>query len=73
MAQSKPKEEKVAEAPRVCVCGRQPLTVKHKGHHMLSCPVPTECAMRSRWAKTEQAAIKDWNVRIESAKHERRQ
>lgn len=71
MAQSKPKEEK-PEVPRVCVCGREPCTVKHKGRYMLSCPVPIECAVRSRWAKTEQAAIKDWNAKIESAKYERR-
>lgn len=72
MAQSKPKEEKVAEVPRVCVCGREPCMVKHKSKYMLACPVLTECAMRSRWATTEQAAIKAWNVEIESAKHERR-
>lgn len=71
MAQSKPKEEKVV-LPRVCVCGREPCMVKHKGRYMMACPTITDCAMRSRWATTEQAAIKDWNARIESVKYERR-
>ena len=53
----------------VCVCGRKPVTVKHRGRYMVSCIDTTHCAMRSKWAPNEQQAIKDWNVEVESKKH----
>ena len=58
MAQ-KSKEEK--EAPRVCVCGSNPVTVKYKRKYMVTCPDTIRCAARSRWHTSEQAAIKEWN------------
>lgn len=66
----KPKEKQEPETPCVCVCGRTPCTVKHKTKHMLACPDLMACAMRSRWASTEQAAIVDWNTTVKSAKQE---
>lgn len=66
MAQKKA-EEKVA--PRVCVCGKKPVIVKHKGRYMATCPDTTRCAMRTGWRSNEQQAIKDWNVEIMSKKH----
>jgi hypothetical protein len=56
----------------VCVCGRRPCTVKMSSKYMLSCPATTKCAMRSRWASNEQAAIIDWNTAVKSARQERK-
>lgn len=59
MAQ-KSKEEK--EAPLcVCVCGKNPVTVKYNRKYMVSCPDTIRCAARSRWHTSEAAAIKEWN------------
>lgn len=67
---AKDKPEKEPAAPAVCVCGRKPCIVKHKSKHMVACPDSIICSMRSRWASTEQAAIADWNIQVESAKQE---
>ena len=67
---SKQKQEK--EAAGVCVCGRQPCVIKMRSKYMLSCPATTVCAMRSRWASNEQAAIIDWNTAVKSARQERK-
>lgn len=63
------KQEK--EAAGVCVCGHQPVTVKHKSRYMVACPDGMACSMRGEWKSTEQAAIKSWNTVIESARHHR--
>ena len=63
----KKNEEKAA--PRVCECGRKPVTVKHRSRYMVSCPDTTNCAMRSGWRSDEQQAIKDWNVAVMSKQH----
>ena len=52
----------------VCVCGRRPCVVKMRSKYMLSCPATTVCAMRSRWASNEQAAIIDWNTAVKAAR-----
>lgn len=70
MAQKK--SEEVKETPRVCVCGAEPCIVKCKSRYMVSCRRQHTCAMRSRWASTEQGAIKDWNTTIENERHKRR-
>lgn len=56
----------------MCVCGRRPCTVKHKGRYMLSCPDQGKCAMRSLWKGTEQEAIKSWNNEVQATRYENR-
>ncbi len=56
----------------MCVCGKMPCTVKHKKLFMLACPDAMRCCIRGGWASNEQAAIKSWNIEVQSAKHERR-
>lgn len=55
----------------MCVCGRNPVTVKYQRRFMVTCPATTHCAMRSTWETNEQAAIKNWNTQVKSARHER--
>lgn len=68
---TKPKEEKAV--PAVCVCGADPCLVNHKKRHMACCPKIQSCALRSRWQKNEQLAIKEWNDIIENRKRELRE
>lgn len=56
----------------MCVCGAEPCIVKCKSRYMVSCRRQHTCAVRSRWASTEQGAIKDWNIAVNSAIQERR-
>lgn len=52
----------------MCVCGQLPVTVKHKSRYMLACPDSMNCAIRGQWETNEQAAIKSWNVAVQSAR-----
>lgn len=70
MKKTKPCEQEQVVALR-CICGREPCTVKHKSRYMLSCPAQNECAMRSRWQGNEQAAVKDWNLTVQAARHQK--
>lgn len=65
---AKEKNEEKA-TPRVCVCGKKPVIVKHHARYMATCPDTTKCALRTRWTPNEQQAIKDWNVEVASKKH----
>lgn len=73
MAKQEQKEkEKEAAGVCVCVCGHQPVTVKHKGEYLLACPNALVCATRGTWETNEQAAIKAWNVAVQTARRKRR-
>lgn len=64
------KQEK--EVAGVCVCGQMPCTVKHKSRYLVACPDSMACSIRGQWKTTEEAAIKSWNLAVQSARHERR-
>ena len=54
------------------MCGHLPVTVRYKGKYMLACPAALICATRGTWETDEQAAIKAWNVAVQSARREKR-
>lgn len=54
------KQEKVTAG--VCVCGQEPVTVKHKSRYLVACPDSLRCSMRGEWKGTEQEAIASWNT-----------
>jgi hypothetical protein len=65
MAKSEQKE-KPAPAVCVCVCGRAPCVVKHKNGIMVTCTDTMHCSFRSLWAKSDEAAIENWNLIIDA-------
>ena len=52
----------------MCVCGKNPVIIKHHGRYIVSCPDTTRCSERTVWSSNEQQAIKAWNVEIMSKK-----
>ena len=69
---AKVKEEKEEITPIRCICGAYPALVIYRGKKMLSCPNTIVCAMRSRFLRRTEDAIKEWNVEVEEEKHRRR-
>lgn len=59
------------EAPKLCVCGCQPCTVKYKSKHMVTCPNTLICAMRGEWKKTNEEAVHSWNLAVQRARKEK--
>lgn len=63
------KKDEAKAIPRVCVCGKKPVIVKHHSMYMVSCPDTIRCAMRTPWTPNEQQAVNAWNVEVASKKH----
>ena len=63
------KEPKEKATPCLCVCKKEPITVKMKGKYLYTCPDHQNCAMRSIWCSKEQEAIQSWNTAVSEARH----
>lgn len=64
--EKKTKEEK--PVPKRCICGAEAITCKTKHGKMVTCPNPAKCGgnLRTRWLKSEDLAIKEWNALVNS-------
>ena len=67
-----PKAKYEEEAASICVCGKLPVTVKCRAGFMLACQDTKHYTVRSRWMRSKQAAIHDWNTAVLAGRRERR-
>lgn len=62
--------------PRLCVCGKAPVTVRSRTGYMLTCPDPLNCSqnIRTAWHRSGGAdsMIIEWNSLVEQAKYQER-
>lgn len=67
------KKKKEKPTPVKCACKKAPVLVSIRGGRMMTCPDPLCCPgnLRTRWCKSENSAIEEWNVVVSNFKHRR--
>lgn len=62
--------KKEKEVPALCMCGRQGIVCKMRSKKMVSCPDPINCIgnFRTMWMRSEDDAIREWNIMLASAR-----